>query len=220
MDRRKSLKLIAGTAAAAAFLNACKTDNKKIGEAGEFDAKKFPLDRAKEEIERENKILSEKPFFNAHEMATIAVLCDIIIPRDEVSGSATDAGVPDFIAYIVLDKPELQTPLIGGLRWLDLQCLKKFNADFKSCTPAQQIEMVDAIAYPKKAAAEMKQGVNFFSLMRNLTATGFYTSKIGITDIAYKGNVPNKWNGVPDDILKQYNMAYTEKELKECISFS
>ncbi len=63
----------------------------------------------------------------------------------------------------------------------------------------------------------MQQGVSFFNLMRNLTATGFYTSEIGIKDIGYKGNTPNQWAGVPDDILKQYNLAYTEKELKECV---
>lgn len=223
MDRRKSLKLIAGSVATAAFLEACNPADKKAeapSGTGAFDAQKFTLDRAKEELERENKLLSEKPFFDAHEMSTIAVLADIIIPKDEISGSATEAGVPEFIAFIVLDKPEHQIPMKGGLRWLDMQCLKKFSNDFKSCTAAQQIEIVDAIAYPKKATPEMKQGVNFFTLMRNLTATGFYTSKIGIEDIGYKGNVPNKWNGVPDDVLKQYSIAYTEKELKECISFS
>ena len=223
MDRRKSLKLIAGSVATTALLDACNPSDKKTtpdaAANGAFDAKKFPLDRAKEELERENKLAAEKPFFSEHEMATIAILCDIIIPKDEVSGSATEAGVPEFIAFIVLDKPEHQIPMKGGLRWLDMQCLKKYNNDFKNCTAAQQIEMVDAIAYPAKALPEMKQGVNFFSLLRNLTATGFYTSKIGIEDIAYKGNTPNKWNGVPDEVLKQYNMAYTEKELKECISF-
>lgn len=222
MDRRKSLKLIAGSVATTALLDACNPVDKKTGATaatGAFDAQKFTLDRAKEELERENKLAAEKPFFNEHEMSTIAILCDIIIPKDEISGSATEAGVPEFIAFIVLDKPEHQIPLKGGLRWLDMQCLKKFNNDFKSCSAAQQIEMVDAIAYPAKALPEMKQGVNFFSLLRNLTATGFYTSKMGIEDIAYKGNTPNKWNGVPDDVLKQYNMAYTEKELKECISF-
>ena len=66
----------------------------------------------------------------------------------------------------------------------------------------------------------MKQGVAFFSLMRNLTATGFYTTEMGVKDIGYIGNVPNQWNGVPDDVLKQYNLAYTEKELKECVSFT
>ena len=65
----------------------------------------------------------------------------------------------------------------------------------------------------------MQPGVSFFSLMRNLTATGFYTSEFGLKDVGYMGNVPNKWNGVPDDVLKQYGMAYTEKETKECASY-
>jgi hypothetical protein len=64
------------------------------------------------------------------------------------------------------------------------------------------------------------QGVAFFNLMRNLTATGFYTSKIGVEDVGYKGNTPNQWNGVPDDVLKQYGVAYTEKENKECVKYS
>jgi hypothetical protein len=76
---------------------------------------------------------------------------------------------------------------------------------------------VDDIAYPKKARSEMAQGVAFFTLMRNLTATGFYTSEIGVKDIGYLGNVPNQWKGVPDEVLKQYGLAYTDKELKECI---
>ena len=66
----------------------------------------------------------------------------------------------------------------------------------------------------------MSQGVSFFSLVRNLTATGFYTTEMGMKDVGYIGNQPNQWNGVPDDVLKKYNMAYSEKELKECVSFS
>jgi gluconate 2-dehydrogenase gamma chain len=221
MDRRKSLKVLAGTFATTALLDACKTDDKKSTGAtasGAFDNKIYTLDRAKEELEYENKVFAGK-FFTDHEMATIAILCDIIIPKDEVSGSATDAKVPDFIEFIVKDMPDHQIPMRGGLRWMDMYCLKKYNADFKSCTAAQQIELVDEIAYPNKVKPTMKQGAAFFSLMRNLTASGFYTSKIGIEDIGYKGNVPNQWNGVPDDVLKQYGLAYTEKELKECISF-
>jgi hypothetical protein len=79
--------------------------------------------------------------------------------------------------------------------------------------------MVDAIAYPEKAKPEVKQGVAFFNLMRDLVSTGFYTSEIGGKDIGYMGNVPNQWNGVPDDVLKQYGYAYSERELKECLSF-
>ena len=115
--------------------------------------------------------------------------------------------------------PGNQTPMRGGLRWLNVECLKRYEKAFKDCTAKQQMEMVDDIAWPKKAKPGMAQGVAFFSLVRNLTATGFYTSEIGTKDVGYMGNVPNQWNGVPADVLKQYNLAYTEKELKECISY-
>jgi hypothetical protein len=165
-------------------------------------------------------------------MATIAILSDIIIPKDEVSGSATDAKVPDFIEFIVKDMPHHQTPLRGGLRWLDMQCVTRFGKAFKDCDSKQQMEVVDDIAYTEIRYEEngkevikgqvkpgMQQGVSFFNKMRDLVATGFYTSQIGVKDIGYIGNVATRWNGVPDDVLKQYGLAYTEKELKECISF-
>ena len=163
--------------------------------------------------------MAVQKFFTENELATITVLADIIIPRDAVSGSASDAKVTDFIAFIVIDMPSNQTPMRGGLRWLDMQCLKRFEKTFKDCDAKQQIEIVDEIAYPKKAKPEMQQGVAFFNLMRNLTATGFYTSEIGVKDVGYLGNTPNQWNGVPDDVLKQYGLSYSEKELKECVSF-
>jgi hypothetical protein len=108
----------------------------------------------------------------------------------------------------------------GGLRWLDLRATKLFGKSFKQCSAADRIKLVDEIAYPKKAKPEVAQGVAFFNLMRDLTATGFYTSKIGVADIGYAGNQPNQWNGVPDDVLKQYGVAYTEKENKECVKYS
>jgi gluconate 2-dehydrogenase gamma chain len=219
MDRRKSLKLlVTGTLATGAIAAGCKTADDKPGAASAKDPV-FNLDRAKEEIKREKQLLAEEKFFTAHEMATIAALADIIIPKDEVSGSAGEAKVPDFIEFIVKDMPDHQTPMRGGLRWLDMQCLKQYEKAFKDCSAAQQIEMVDKIAYPLKAKPGMQQGVEFFNLMRNLTATGFYTSEIGVKDIGYIGNMAAQWNGVPDDVLKQYNLSYTEKELKECISF-
>lgn len=150
------------------------------------------------------------------------LLADIIIPRDEISGSATDAKVPEFIEFIVKDMPQHQIPMRGGLRWLDMQCLNRYEKSFKDCSEQQQIKMVDLIAYPErtKKTKELTQGVAFFSLLRNLTATGFYTSEIGVTDMGYTGNIAAKWNGVPDEVLKQYDLAYTEKELKECVSFN
>jgi len=217
MDRRESLKLIAtGAVAAPAVIAGCTDDKKTPAIAAEPT---FNLDRNPAEVENEKRILAMPKFFTDHEMATIAILSDIIIPKDEVSGSATDAKVPEFIEFIVKDMPHHQTPLRGGLRWLDMQCLNKYNNAFKDCTQQQQIELVDQIAYPQKAKPEMAQGVSFFNKMRDMVATGFYTSQIGVKDIGYIGNVATQWNGVPDDVLKQYGLSYTEKELKECVSF-
>lgn len=217
MDRRKSLKLIAaGAVAVPTVIAGCKTDEKpKAAEPT------FTLDRNPDELKYEKELLAKEKFFSDHEMATITVLADIIIPRDEVSGSASDAKVPEFIEFIVKDMPSHQIPMKGGLRWLDMQCLKRYEKAFKDCDKQQQIEMVEMIAYPDrtKDKPELKQGVAFFSLMRNLTATGFYTSEIGVKDVGFVGNAPTQWNGVPDEILKQYSLAYTEKEMKECVSF-
>lgn len=219
MDRRKSLKLIAtGAIAAPAVVAGCKTSDKKTGENKPAE-NKFSLDRNPDELKYENKLLAEEKFFTAHEMKTITVLADMIIPKDEISGSASDAKVPEFIEFIVHDMPNHQTPMRGGLRWLDMQCLKRFEKSFVDCSKEQQVTMVDLIAYPDrvKDKPDLKAGVSFFNLMRNLTATGFYTSEIGVKDIGYTGNQPTKWNGVPDEVLAQYKVSYTEKELKECI---
>jgi hypothetical protein len=219
MDRRESLKILAlTTVSTGLLLDACKPADKKADVKAPAEADQT-IDRFAEEAAYDKKLRSET-FFTKHEMETIAVLSNIIIPADDISGSATDAKVPDFIEFIVKDKPEHQTPMRGGLRWMDMQSTKRFGKAFKDCTQQQQIALVDEIAYPEKAKPELKQGVAFFNRMRNLAATGFYTSEIGIKDLGYVGNRPNQWNGVPADVLKQYNLAYTEKELKECISYT
>lgn len=226
MDRRKYLKILGvGSVSSSVLLDACKlSDKKKPEEAttsatpvSDSDAAAGPA-RQPQEIEHYKNVIAGK-FFTDHEMATITILSDIIIPKDEVSGSATDAGVPEFIEFIVKDMPDYQVPLRGGLRWLDRETQMRFQKNFKDCDNAQRIQVVDDIAYPKKAKPSMSQGVSFFTNMRDLVCTGFYTSKIGIADMGYAGNQPNQWNGVPDDVLKQYGLAYTEKELKECVSY-
>jgi len=236
MDRRKSIKTIAiGTASTGLLVEACKLPDKKTGEEPKKDAgtNVGNLDRQPEEKARDEKAMADK-FFTEQEMATIAILADIIIPKDEVSGSATEAGVPAFIEFIVKDMPQHQTPMRGGLRWLDIESMKRFEKSFKELDTKEQLQIVDDIAYPvviskedaekgitpkKKLKPGMDQGVAFFNLIRNLTATGFYTSEMGLKDLGYVGNRPNRWNGVPEDVLKQYGLAYTEKDLKECISF-
>jgi gluconate 2-dehydrogenase gamma chain len=227
MDRRKSIKtLLVGTAGAVStglLVDGCQPGEKKAtpeqASAGNASAENTAhtggINRMKEEVEYEKEVRS-KIFFTPEEMTSITILGDIIIPRDEVSGSASESGVPAFIEFIVKDMPEHQIPMRGGLRWLDLQCLNHFGKAFKDCSPAQQMELVDEIAWPEKAKPEMAQGVAFFNLMRNLTASGFYTSQMGGKDIGYIGNMPNQWDGVPEDVLQHYGLSYTEKELKEC----
>lgn len=216
MDRRKYLKtMAAGSVGAGLLIQSCEPKEKEIAVA---PAKELNYDRTPAELEREKKLQAEK-FFDEHEMKTIAILADIIIPKDDTSGSATEAGVPDFIEFIVKDMPHYQTPLRGGLKWLDIQCMKRYEIDFASCTAAQQVEMVDEIAFPEKAKPEMVQGVAFFNTMRDLTACGFFTSKIGITDLGYIGNQPNQWNGVPDDVLAQYGLKYDQRTLDISVKF-
>jgi hypothetical protein len=229
MNRRDSLKALAiGTLSSGVLLDACKPGEKKVatgtGGTAEKDASwaadfkdwEISSGRQTHEEERDQELMTQK-FFNEHEMKTIGVLADIIIPKDDKSGSATDAGVPDFIEFIVKDMPYHQTPMRGGLHWLDMQCLKRYGKGFTDCDQKQQLELVDEIAYPGKAKPEMAAGVSFFSLMRNLTATGFFSSKIGIEDIGYVGNTPNVWDGVPDDVLKQYGLSYDQQTLERCV---
>ncbi len=218
MDRRKSLKLIVtGAVATPVAIAGCNTvdEKKETKEA----AATFNLDRNPDELKYERSLLAQEAFFTEHEMRTITVLADIIIPKDDISGSASEAKVPEFIEFIVKDMPDHQLPLRGGLRWMDVYCLNHYNQSFADCSKEQQLALVDEIAYPAKAKPEMQAGVKFFSLMRNLTATGFYTSPMGVKDIGYAGNQPNQWNGVPAEVLEQYKVAYTDKELTECVSF-
>lgn len=220
MDRRESLKALAiGSLGAGTLLIGCDSDTKtdqKSAKDVRKNAASEGYGRTEEEKERDARLMEEQ-FFTEAEMATITVLGDIIIPADSRSGSASDAGVPDFIEFIVKDRPENQTPMRGGLRWLDIKSNKLFGKSFVDASKAQQLELVDMIAYPENAAPENRQGVAFFNQMRNLTATGFFSSKMGIEDMNYMGNKPNAWDGVPEDVLKQYGLAYDEKTLAECL---
>lgn len=200
MNRRDSLKAIGLTTIGAGLLGqSYKSDSIPVIDKDNIDEP----GREDFEIERIKKLNSIK-FFDQHEMITITALANIIIPKDNISGSASDAKVPEFIEFIVKDIPDHQVPMRGGIKWLDMQCFKRYNNAFVNCKPQQQIEIVEEIAYPRKATPEMQQGVMFFNRMRNLTASGFYTTPIGIKDMGYVGNTPNRWDGVPKDVLAKY----------------
>ncbi len=208
MNRRESLKALGiGTLSTGVLIEACnpKEDETKAKAAANANAAADQPDRLPNEIERDKK-LNEETFFTPHELATITVLGDIIIPKDDHSGSASDAKVPEFIEFTMKDRPSHQVPMRGGLRWLDLKCLNRYNNAFKDCTSAQQMEIVEQIAYLDSKDPEMHPGIQFFDRLRGLVAGGFFSSKIGVADLGYVGNRPNKWTGVPDDVIKRYGL--------------
>lgn len=218
MDRRESLKalFLSSLAGTAMVASGCDTNTTPAAETAAKEA--FPTyGRLPEEIERDAKLVAEV-FLNEQELETIAILCDIILPATATAASANDAKVPEFIEFIVKDMPNHQIPMRGGLMWLNIESNRRFNKHFSSCSKEQQIEIVEDIAYPDpdKKKPDMAYGIKFFNLMRNLTLTGYYTSKEGIADLGYKGNVPNIWDGVPAEVLAEHDVDYDEEWLAKC----
>lgn len=129
-------------------------------------------------------------YFTPRQYQTLVILCDTIIPKDEKSGGAVEAGAPEFIDLLTSENEEYQLQIGGGLMWLDSFCADHYLSTFLECTPAQKKEVLDLIAYRKNAKADpgLRQGVFFFARLRAMTCDGFYTSKIGIADLEYIGN--------------------------------
>lgn len=208
MNRRDSIKAIGLTTLGTGALVSSCDNNTETKKAPEETSKKLA---GVQEFEHERNLrLQEQKFFTDAELVTLTVLCDLIIPEDEFSGNASSAGVPDFIEFMAKDIPDYQLPLRGGLKWLDVKSLKLFGKTFSDSDEQQKIQLIERIAYPDKASLLDQQGVAFFSLVRNLTASGFFTSEAGVKDIGYLGNRPQPWEGVPEDILAQY--GFTEED--------
>ncbi len=155
---------------------------------------------------------SAPSFFSAHEWRTVHVLVDYIIPRDERSGSATDAKVPEYMDFLLADKdtPENQkVAMHGGLAWLDNECRDRFGKSFVAASDAQRRQVLDDIAYPKTARPEMRHGVMFFNHFRDMTASGFFSSAMGWKDVQYIGNVVNPgYDGCPPAALEKLGVSY------------
>src|SRR5690606_4318938 len=214
MNRRENLKLLFTGSLASGFLltTGCKPTTEEI-EHKPVLGNSSGYGRTPEEILYDER-LNSTTFFTDEERKKIEVLVDIIIPADDKSGSATDAGVPDFIEFMMKDMPGYQVPMRGGLKYLDYRADELFETDFLGASEAHRLQIIDEIAYPDKAAPEMEGGVKFFNMLRNLTATGFFTSKMGFEDLGYVGNQPNVWDGVPQHVLDKYGMKYEEKYAK------
>ena len=151
-------------------------------------------------------------FFNQHEWKTVRVLVDYIIPRDERSGSATDAKVPEYIDFLLAEKDanvNEQVQMHGGLGWIDTESYRRFGKTFIAASDAQRREILDDIAYPQKARPEMRYGVSFFNRLRDRTASGFFSSSMGWQDLKYIGNVFNPgYDGCPPAALEKLGVTY------------
>lgn len=153
----------------------------------------------------------EPAFFTPGEWETVRILVDLILPADDRSGSATDAGVPEFMDFIVDDNASLQTPIRGGLAWLDGECRRQFDTSFSECSDGQRTSVLDDIAWPERAAPEHSQGVAFFNRFRDLTASGFFSSQMGVEDLQYVGNraIPG-WTGCPPEVMNHLGLSYAD----------
>ena len=167
-----------------------------------------PKELAAELISPEVAAPYQPKVFNPHEWKTVHTLSGLIIPADERSESATAAGVPEFIDdWLDLQRGDLLSTIRGGLAWLDIECNRLFGTDFIASTAGQREQILDRIAYPKKAALEDASAVAFFNQFRDLVVSGFFTSETGIKDLPYLGNEPQSdWQGCPAPVLAKLGL--------------
>ncbi|MGC1450871.1 MAG: gluconate 2-dehydrogenase subunit 3 family protein [Candidatus Sulfotelmatobacter sp.] len=179
ISRRDILKSLAITAITGSVLRVIPL------EAAEYAHRMVRAEKAA----AENHAYTPK-FFSAHFYKTLQALCQAIIPSDEDAKGAIEAGAPEFIDLITSENKEYQVALGGGLMWLDNTCIDRYGTAYLDCTPAQQKEILDLIAYRKNAKQDpsLGQGIEFFGFLRKLTADGFFTSEIGIEYLGYIGN--------------------------------
>ncbi|MGZ3332079.1 MAG: gluconate 2-dehydrogenase subunit 3 family protein [Gemmatimonadaceae bacterium] len=155
-------------------------------------------------------------FFTPAELRTARALADMIIPRDERSGNASDAGVPEFMDFMMIDRPNGQKWMRPGLAWMDAQSNSRFGKPFADATESQRALILNDIAWPARAPAAMADGVGFFNRFRDLTASGFWSSQVGVKDLKYIGNTfaPN-WDGCPPAALEKLGVTYAKFDRKK-----
>ena len=177
MNRRETLKslLLAPLGAGIASAAGCAGGG-RLNWAGL--PREYSYGRTAAERQRDRELFAQS-YFSQHELATIATLCDIILPSDHPNGGALDAGLPDFVEFIAKDMGYLKTPARDGIAWLDNHAIDACGADFIGITEAQRLAICDRIAWPDVEDPALQAGIRFFSLMRDLTLTGYYTTAQG-----------------------------------------
>lgn len=208
MDRREALKRLGLASAGAAAWGGAAW--------GGAPWSRTELERAHERVRAERREAEgdggyEPKFLTPDELETVTILADLVIPADDRSGSASDAGVPEFIDFMASENEGMQRPLRGGLAWLDAECERRHGSPFRACIDSQRRAVLDDIAWPAKAPPEASQGVAFFNRFRDLAASGFWTSRMGMSDLRYMGNTHlARWEGCPPEALRKLGVSYGE----------
>ena len=204
MNRREAVQLLAALPFAAAL---------RISKADHERAWRF--------VENAQRLAAEgipfsPGFFTPAEFRTVGILADMIIPRDERSGSATDAAVPEFMDFIMMDRPDDQPWMRSGLTWIDSQSNTRFGKPFADATDSQRELILNDIAWPARAPANLDAGVNFFNRFRDLTSSGFWSSRVGVKDLEYIGSTFNpNWDGCPPQALAKLGVTYAKFDPKK-----
>jgi gluconate 2-dehydrogenase gamma chain len=202
LSRREALGVLATLPLAAAFSPAPGTEAAELAAVGEAAAQASAAAAA-------SGAAQELKFFTPHEWRTVRVLVDLIIPADERSGSATDAKVPEFMDFFLDAYPSMRLPMRGGLAWLDAESRSRFGKPFVEAAAGEQTAILDDIAFPARARPELSQGVAFFNRFRDFTASGFWSTRMGVDDLQYMGNRGmGAWNGCPPEALAKLGVSY------------
>ena len=223
MNRRETLKSLFLAPLAGTVIASSGCGTMAINNASRISWARLPTEYSygRTDVEKlTDQRLFAETYFREHELVTIAVLCDIILPNNHPNGGALDAGLPDFVEFMVKDREQYKLPVRGGIAWLDSYSIENFGPDFINISEAQRLSICNEIAYPDNHAPELQAGISFFSLMRNLTLTGYYTTELGFRDLDYMGNTPNVWDGVPEAVLRRHGKSYDSDWLSKCIDQS
>lgn len=211
MNRRENLKLLfTGSIGTGLLLTNCTPDAQKIppppAVSGTIGG------RTEEEILRDQKLMAEH-FFTEEEKRKMTILVDIVMPKDSESPAASEVGTVDFIDFMMIDQPSNQTPMRGGLMWLDYEADERFGKTFLELSQEQTMEIIDDVAWPDTAKPEFEGGVKWFNLVRNFAATGFFSTEAGWKYMDYQGNKANVWDGVPQEVMAKHGVSLPEQYL-------
>ena len=149
--------------------------------------------------------------FSKEQLQTINAICDVIIPEDNISPSASQVGVGDFIdEWISAPYPNFQKDrnlILDGINWFNTMAQKQFGTRFELLSVEQQTQICDVICCLPKAACGFKQQAQFFTKIRYLTMGAFYTTEEGMKDVQYLGNEPlSEFKAPPDNVLKHVGL--------------